>query len=110
WAVYDVATDMKRGVAWSDEALQSLRIAGDLDVSMARAETAQGTLLLSDDARFAAERDKALEAAARHAEALSALPGLASLQREQVRELKVTVAQRSAAMREEVQLRRAQGA
>ena len=109
WALYDIGKSMKRGAAWSDEAMQSLRVAGDIDASMAGAEAAQGALLLSEDARFAAERDRTLEAAARHAQALLALPTLASLQREQATQLKALVAQRTAAMRDEVALRSAQG-
>ena len=108
WALYGMATSMKRSASWSDEAMQALQLTGDIDASLARAEAAQGALLLSDEQRFAEDRDKAIEAAGRQVQALAALPSLGSLQREHAAQLRKVVAERATAMREEARVRRVQ--
>ena len=109
WTLYGVATSMQRAAAWSDEAIEGLQAIADVEAAYGQAHRAHGALLLTGDARFAAERDKAAEAAGAHLNRLGNLVALGASQRDLAAQMRTRLSERVAAMRQEQALRATQG-
>jgi len=109
WTLYGAAASMQRSSGWSDEAIVALQAIGDVEAWYGRAEAAHATFLLTAEERFAAERDRAIEAARVHAGRLNKLGTVGAAQREEAGRIQDLLSKRLAAMLTTASIRKAQG-